>query len=62
MYIAHVGLGLSHQSVGQGFLRDRTTVAHACRVIEDRRDDIPFDLRLSALEAVCRSAVSKVTA
>ena len=32
--------------------RDRTTAAHACRVIEDRRDDPRFDAKLIALEAM----------
>jgi hypothetical protein len=35
------------------FGRDRTTVSHACRVIEDSRDDIWLDCRLAALELAC---------
>ena len=38
MYLAHVGCGLSLTATGRLFERDRTTVAHACGVIEDRRD------------------------
>lgn len=53
MYLAHVGCGLDFVTVGRLFRRDRTTVSHACRVIEDRRDDAGFDRRMAALEAAC---------
>ncbi|MGL5166797.1 MAG: helix-turn-helix domain-containing protein [Afipia sp.] len=56
MYVAHVGFGLSFETVGRAFGRDRTTVAHACRVVEDDRDDIWFDCRVAALEMICRAA------
>jgi chromosomal replication initiation ATPase DnaA len=50
MYLAHIACGLSFTDVGLVFGRDRTTVAHACRVIEDRRDDPVFDRALELLE------------
>jgi chromosomal replication initiation ATPase DnaA len=50
MYLAHVGCGLSLTATGHLFGRDRTTVAHACGVIEDRRDDPVFDRALDLLE------------
>lgn len=50
MYLAHVGCGLSLTEVGALFGRDRTTVAHACEVVEDRRDDPDLDARLDHLE------------
>jgi hypothetical protein len=50
MYLAHVACGLSFTEVGLVFGRDRTTVAHACRVVEDRRDDPVFDRVLELLE------------
>lgn len=50
MYLCHVGFSLSFEAIGRLFGRDRTTVAHACRVVEDRRDDIWFDCRIAALE------------
>lgn len=53
MYLAHVGFGLSFDAVGRAFGRDRTTVAHACRVVEDGRDDIWFDCRMATLESIC---------
>jgi len=52
MYIAHVGLGLSLTDTGALFGRDRTTAAHACRVVEDRRDDHELDRLLDAIETV----------
>lgn len=50
MYLAHVGCGLSLTAAGRLFGRDRTTVAHACLIIEDRRDDPMFDRALDLLE------------
>ena len=54
MYIAHVGLSFSLTQVGQLFDRDRTTVAHACEVVEQRRDDVAFDRAITLLERVIR--------
>ena len=53
MYLAHVGFALSFKAIGRAFDRDRTTVSHACRVVEDSRDDVGLDHRLAALEAMC---------
>ena len=50
MYLAHVVCGLSLTEVGTLFARDRTTVSHACTVVEDRRDDPELDGRLGHLE------------
>lgn len=50
MYLAHVACGLPLAEVGRLFSRDRTTVAHACALIEDRRDDPTFDRALAVLE------------
>ena len=50
MYLAHVGCGVSLTEVGHLFERDRTTVSHACGLVEDRRDDPDFDYRLNHLE------------
>ena len=54
MYLTHVSFGLSLTQVGQVFARDRTTVAHACGLIEDLRDDPAFDRSLELLEGVLR--------
>jgi hypothetical protein len=50
MYVAHVWFALSLSEVGRRFDRDRTTVAHACRVVEDRRDDPRVDRVVAAIE------------
>jgi chromosomal replication initiation ATPase DnaA len=50
MYLAHAACRLSLTDTGRLFGRDRTTVAHACTVIEDRRDDPVFDRALDLLE------------
>lgn len=51
MYLAHVCFGLTYTRVGICFGRDRTTVRHACNLVEDRRDDPALDLALAAAEA-----------
>jgi chromosomal replication initiation ATPase DnaA len=62
MYLAHVACGMSLTDTGRLFGRDRTTVAHACGVIEDRRDDPVFDRALDLLEWVLPSLVSRPAA
>ncbi|MDX2259427.1 MAG: helix-turn-helix domain-containing protein [Hyphomicrobiaceae bacterium] len=52
MYLAHVGRGLTLTEVGRMFERDRTTVAYACALIEDRRDEELFDRVLELLERI----------
>lgn len=56
MYLAHVSFEFSLSRVAQSFGRDRTTAAHACHVVEDRRDDPAFDACLDQLEGFLRSA------
>lgn len=50
MYLCHVLAGLTMTQVGLFFRRDRTTVAHACALIEDARDDQNVERRIQALE------------
>lgn len=52
MYLAHVELGLTLSIVAMHFGRDRTTVAHACGRVEDRRDDPVIDMTLFCLTSV----------
>lgn len=56
MYVAHVVLGLTMREVGLGFGRDRTSVVHACHLIEDMRDDIEFDRIVVMTERVVAAA------
>lgn len=50
MYLCHVVTGMTLTEIGRRFGRDRTTAAHACRLIEDRRDDLNFDRQITMLE------------
>lgn len=56
MYVAHVVLRLTMADVGRGFGRDRTTVLHACQLVEDLRDDAEFDRVVSMFERVASAA------
>jgi chromosomal replication initiation ATPase DnaA len=58
MYLAHVACELNLTEVGVLFDRDRTTVAHACGVIEDRRDDRVFDRVIDLLERAVRALLA----
>jgi hypothetical protein len=53
MYLAHTGFALSLEAIARAFGRDRSTVSHACHVVEDGRDDVSLDWRLTALELFC---------
>ncbi len=57
MYLAHVACGLSFTAVGRVFGRDRSTVAHACRLIEDARERRQFDKVMTMLERSVRVIV-----
>lgn len=61
MYLAHVTCGLSLTEVGILFGRDRTTVGHACGIIEDRRDDPSFDRSLEHLERAIARLMAALT-
>jgi len=50
MYLAHVVYGMSLKDAASLFHRDRTTAAHACSVIEDKRDDPAFDAFMEHIE------------
>jgi len=56
MYLCHVAFELSLARVAVAFGRDRSTVAHACHSIEDRREDHQFDVWIDSLEAMLRAA------
>ena len=62
MYLAHVVCGMTLTDTGRLFGRDRSTVAHACGVIEDRRDDPLFDRGLDLLEWVVPAITTRFPA
>lgn len=55
-YLCHTGYAWSLARVAVAFGRDRSTVAHACHAIEDRREEPQFDLWIAGLEAMVRAA------
>ncbi len=61
MYLAHVALGNSLTKTGVLFQRDRTTVSHACALIEDLRDDVGFDTVLTSFEQILKFATTQRT-
>ena len=62
MYLAHVTFGLNYSEVARAFGRDRTTAAHACQLVEERRDDPAIDAVLGSLEDACGMLRRKLTA
>lgn len=56
MYLTHVASMSSVSRVAMAFGRDRSTASHACHIVEDLRDDVDFDARISTLEDFLRLA------
>jgi hypothetical protein len=56
MYLSHVVLSVPYRTIARAFGRDRTTVVHACAVVEDRRDDLGYDRFVERCER-CVNAV-----
>lgn len=56
MYLCHVAFELSLQRVANAFGRDRSTVAHACHLIEDKREEERFEFWVTGLETMLRRA------
>jgi chromosomal replication initiation ATPase DnaA len=50
IYLNHTRLGLNYAEAASPFGRDRTTAAHACRRVEDRREDPRIDAIVDVLE------------
>ncbi len=61
MYICHVTLGFSFSEIGELFGRDRTTASHACKVIEDRRDNAEFDRFIIRLEVAVLALIGRAS-
>jgi chromosomal replication initiation ATPase DnaA len=54
MYLTHVVFAVSLSRTGLAFGRDRTTAAHACRVVEEAREDGEFDFMMERLSSALR--------
>lgn len=52
MYLMHTSLSLPYVEVAQALERDRTTVSHACKQIEDQRDDGALNAMLCEMEGI----------
>jgi len=52
MYLCHVILQIPMSDIAEAFGCDRSTVGHACKVIEDRRDDRSYDAFVSSIERI----------
>ncbi|MEQ9506321.1 MAG: helix-turn-helix domain-containing protein [Hyphomonas sp.] len=57
IYVAYSALGMSLSRVALAFDRDRSTVARACRLVEDYREDADFDTWVDQLIMGLRSVV-----
>lgn len=57
IYLLRTSLGMSLSRVARAFNRDRTTVAYACNLIEDCRDDSDFDIWIEQLAVGLSSVV-----
>nr|WP_316653229.1 helix-turn-helix domain-containing protein [uncultured Gellertiella sp.] len=55
MYVCHVSLRIPQTDIALAFGRDRTTVGHACAVVEDRRDNVAYDEFVAAVERLATS-------
>ncbi|MEM9329954.1 MAG: helix-turn-helix domain-containing protein [Pseudomonadota bacterium] len=53
-YLLHTSLSLPLVEIGKIFGKDRTTIGHACRLVEDLRDEPSFDDRIVELEKTIR--------
>jgi chromosomal replication initiation ATPase DnaA len=56
MYLARIAFNMSATRVGAAFGRDRSTVTHACRQMEDWREEPTFDRWVEALERSAEAA------
>lgn len=52
MYLAHVIAAIPILDIAQAYGRDRSTVAYACQVIENGRDEPVFNRTLDLLEGI----------
>lgn len=52
MYLLHTSLSIPYPDIGRMFCRDRTTISHACMIVEDLRDNEEIDESISRLESI----------
>ncbi len=54
MYLLHTSLCMSFSATGRFYGRDRTTAAHACRLVEEQRETGNVDALVDCLERSIR--------
>ena len=57
IYLMHTCLSFSLTEIAKLYSKDRTTIGHACRVIEDKRDTPAFDDRIIELEQTIQTVL-----
>lgn len=57
IYLTYVALGTSFGRVAKAFGRDRSSVAYACKIVENRREDADFDDWCEQLEVGLKSVI-----
>lgn len=50
MYLTHIVYEINLSRVARTFSRDRSTASHACKVVEESRDDPIIDEKIQRLE------------
>ncbi|MEO0327267.1 MAG: helix-turn-helix domain-containing protein [Pseudomonadota bacterium] len=57
-YLMHTILSMSLVEIAKAYRKDRTTIGHACRLVEDLRDNPKFDQTLVELEETLKIVAS----
>lgn len=60
MYLTHIVYELNPSHIARIFLKDRSTVTHAVKVIEDCREDPVLDMKVIHLENFLRQSPQAV--
>ena len=60
MYLAHVACALTLTEAARIYGRDRSTAAHACGVVEERRDNPRFDHIIELLERCVQLGLTQI--
>ena len=61
MYLMNTVLSFKFTEIAEFYDKDRTTVSHACGVIEELRDNPRFDRRMCEFENTINSALQLIT-
>lgn len=59
IYLSNVSFGISMRQLAKAFELNRSTIAYACRTIEERRDNPKYDRFLGVAEKITTLALAK---